>query len=98
MHKTHMGKNMSKSPHKQDSIQQVAGNGLLDRRALLGRGMMLAGAMGAGTAGTLTGAAAEPLAEQPWSLHQGDQVPPYQRPSPHEDKVVRTVDNQNQNP
>jgi len=26
----------------------VAGNGLLDRRALLGRGLLLAGAMGAG--------------------------------------------------
>jgi len=42
-------------------IEQVASNGLLDRRALLGRGVMLAGAMGAGTVGATTGAAAEPL-------------------------------------
>jgi len=38
------------------------------------------------------------LAEAPWSLHPGGQVPPYQRPSHFEDYVVRTVDNQNQNP
>ena len=56
---------MSKS---KNSIEQVAGNGLLHRRALLGRGIMVAGAMGAGSAGLLTGAAAEPLAEAPWSL------------------------------
>ena len=30
------------------SVEQVAGNGLLHRRALLGRGIMLAGAMGTG--------------------------------------------------
>jgi len=34
---------MSKSRHG-SPIEQVAGNGLLDRRALLGRGVMLAGA------------------------------------------------------
>ena len=39
---------MSKS---KNPIEQVAGNGLLDRRALLGRGVMLAGAMGAGAVG-----------------------------------------------
>jgi sulfane dehydrogenase subunit SoxC len=89
---------MSKSRQGGSSIQQVAGNGLLDRRALLGRGIMLAGAMGAGTAGSLTGAAAEPLAEAPWSLHPGDVTPPYQRPSPFEASVVRTVDNPNNEP
>ncbi len=89
---------MSKYPNNRSPIQQVAGNGLLDRRALLGRGVMLAGAMGAGTVGSLTGAAAEPLADGPWSLHPGNPVPPYQRPSPFEDKVVRTVDNQNNVP
>jgi sulfane dehydrogenase subunit SoxC len=73
----------------------VAGNGLLDRRALLGRGVMLAGAIGTGTAGALTGAAAEPLTEAPWSLEPGDVTPPYQRPSNFEKNVVRTVDNPN---
>ena len=84
---------MSKARPSGDSIQQVAGNGLLDRRALLGRGIMLAGAAGAGAAGSLTGAAAEPLTEAPWSTHPGGQVPPYQHASPFENYVVRTVDN-----
>ena len=30
------------------SLEAVAGNGLIDRRALLGRGVVFAGAMGAG--------------------------------------------------
>ena len=89
---------MSKSRYGKNPIQQVAGNGLLDRRALLGRGVMLAGAVGVGTAGSLTGAAAEPLAEAPWSLHPGNPVPPYQRASRFEDYVVRTVDNQHNDP
>ncbi len=84
---------MSKSRQSESLIEQVAGNGLLDRRALLRSGVMLAGAMGAGTAGSLTGAAAEPLAEAPWSTHPGGQVPPYQHASRFEDYVVRTVDN-----
>jgi sulfane dehydrogenase subunit SoxC len=92
------GEIMSKSRRNGSSIQQVAGNGLLDRRALLGRGLMLAGAMGAGTAGSLTGAAAEPLVEAPWSTHPGDVTPPYQRPSQFENNVVRTVDNVNNEP
>ena len=46
-----MSKTQSKSQRNGSAIQQVAGNGLLDRRALLGRGVMLAGAMGAGVAG-----------------------------------------------
>jgi sulfane dehydrogenase subunit SoxC len=62
------------------SIAQVAGNGLLDRRALLGRGVMMAGAMGAGAAGALTGAAAEPLTEAPWSLEPGDVTEPLSAP------------------
>jgi sulfane dehydrogenase subunit SoxC len=89
---------MSKTRQSEKSIQQVAGNGLLDRRALLGRGVLLAGAMGAGTAGALTGAAAEPLTEAPWSTHPGDGTPPYQSPSPFEKSVVRTVDNPNNEP
>jgi hypothetical protein len=42
-----------------ESTEQVAGNGLLHRRALLGRGLTLAGVVGA--SGVPTGAAAEPL-------------------------------------
>jgi sulfane dehydrogenase subunit SoxC len=80
------------------SIEQVAGNGLLHRRALLGRGIMVAGAMGAGSAGLLTGAGAEPLAEQPWSLLPGEVTPPYGRPSRFESNVVRTVDNPKNEP
>jgi hypothetical protein len=38
------------------SLDLVAGNDLIDRRALLGKGIAVAGAMGA--AGTITGAAA----------------------------------------
>ena len=41
----------------------------IDRRALLGRGLALAGATGAGVAPT--GAAAEPLKNDPWSLEMG---------------------------
>jgi sulfane dehydrogenase subunit SoxC len=80
------------------SIGQVAGNGLLDRRALLGRGVMLAGAMGAGAVGSVTGAAAEPLKDGPWSLEVGEAIPPYQTPSPFEKAVVRTVDNPKNEP
>ena len=58
------------------AVEPVAGNGLLDRRALLGRGVMLAGAMGAGAVGSVTGAAAEPLADGPWSLEVGEAIPP----------------------
>jgi sulfane dehydrogenase subunit SoxC len=64
----------------------VAGNGVLHRRALLGRGLALAGALG-------TGAAAEPLTEPPWSLAPGGPMPPYQVPSPFERNVVRLIDN-----
>ena len=73
------------------SPQAVAGNGLLDRRALLGSGIMLAGAMTAGVGGSLTGAAAEPLENGPWSLGPGVPIPPYGQPSKFEQKVVRTI-------
>src|SRR5258708_12428602 len=54
---------MTTSKHRKgaNSIERVAGNGLLDRRALLSHGAALAGAMGVGA----TGAAAEPLAVEP---------------------------------
>ena len=79
-------------------VEAVAGNGLLNRRALLGRGAVLAGAVSAAPLGALTGAAAEPLTEAPltealWSLEPGAVIEPYQRPSRYEKDVVRTVSN-----
>jgi sulfane dehydrogenase subunit SoxC len=89
--------------NKSAPFELVAGNGLIDRRALLGRGMVLAGALGAGSAGSPTGAAAEPLADGPlkdgpWSLEVGAAIPSYQVPSQFEKNVVRTVDNPNNEP
>ena len=80
------------------NIESVAGNGLLDRRMLLGRGMAFAGAMGGGFAGSATTAGAEPLADAPWSLTPGDPVPPYQVPSKFANNVVRTLANPNYEP
>ena len=83
----------SKNRKDANSIERVAGNGLLDRRALLSHGAALAGAMGVGAAGTATGAAAEPLAVDPWTLTPGIPVPAYGVPSRFEDKTVRTLTN-----
>jgi sulfane dehydrogenase subunit SoxC len=77
------------------SLEPVAGNGLLDRRALLGRGIAFAGAMTAGASSSLTGAAAEPLADDPWSQVMGSVTPPLQTPSRFEKDVVRTRSNPN---
>ena len=74
----------------------VAGNGLLHRRALLGSGIMLAGAAAAGVGATT--AAAEPLKDAPWSLRWGQVIPAYQTPSRFESKVVRTLDNPDNSP
>ena len=52
-------------------LTPVAGNGLLDRRALLGRGIMLAGAAATGLGATGNSAAAEPLKDDPWSETMG---------------------------
>jgi len=79
-----------------ETLEPVAGNGLIDRRALLGRGMVLAGAMSTGIGPA--SAAAEPLADDPWSLEVGDPMPPYQGPSKFEAKVVRTLSNPNNEP
>ena len=46
-------------------LEAVAGNGLLNRRVLLGRGAILAGAIGAAPLGSLIGAAAEPPTDGP---------------------------------
>ena len=73
--------------------ETVAGNGLIDRRALLGRGVVYAGAVSAGVGTSVTGAAAEPLAVDPWSKEPGNPIPPYGVPAKYESKVVRTLAN-----
>ena len=80
---------MSKWRRRQNAptIEYVAGNGLIDRRALLGRGITIAGSMGA--AGAVTGAAAEPLADAPWSREFGQITPAIQTPSPFEKDATR---------
>jgi sulfane dehydrogenase subunit SoxC len=76
-------------------LEPIAGNGLLDRRTLLGRGIMLAGAMTAGVGASSTSAGAEPLQNDPWSLEKGSVLPAYQVPSRFENDVVRTLSNPN---
>jgi sulfane dehydrogenase subunit SoxC len=74
-------------------FEQVAGNGLLHRRALLTRGIAIAGAAATGAGASLTGAAAEPLKDDPWSLMQGATTVALQTPSRFEKDVVRTLSN-----
>ena len=76
--------------------EPVAGNGLLHRRALLGGGIAIAGAMGAGP--SITGAAAEPLAVDPWTLEPGSNSKAYELPSRFEKNTVRTLSNPNGEP
>jgi sulfane dehydrogenase subunit SoxC len=85
-----------RNPQKADAPEQAAGNGLLHRRALLSRGLALAGA--AGASGVPMAAAAEPLTEADWSLVPGDPVPAYQLPSKFAKNVVRTLANPNFEP
>jgi sulfane dehydrogenase subunit SoxC len=80
------------------TLEAAAGNGLIDRRALLGRGMVFAGAMSAGIGPSSAAAGAEPLADEPWSLEVGDPMPLYQVPSKFEAKVARTLSNPNHEP
>ena len=85
----------SKSPN--DKVEHVAGNGLLHRRALLGRSIALAGALGAGSLNAKE-AAADPLTEAPWGQLTGDPIPAYQTPSAFAKNVVRTLSNPNFEP
>jgi sulfane dehydrogenase subunit SoxC len=80
-----------KRSDKDGGIDQVAGNGLLHRRALLGSAAL--GVAGAGLGPMATGAAAEPLVEQPWGREPGNNTPPYQTPSIYAKNVVRTLSN-----
>ena len=69
------GIHVSKQEKRAGGPEAVAGNGLLDRRALLGRGIMFAGAAATGVGTSLTSAAAEPLKDEPWSRMQGTITP-----------------------
>src|ERR1700752_4515951 len=69
---------------------QVAGNGLLHRRALPAGGIA-----GAGVGAPLPGPGAEPLSEPDWGLSPGDPVPAYQLPSKFAKNVVRKLANPN---
>src|SRR6516164_1457670 len=80
-------------PQGAPSLDLVAGNGLINRRALLGSGITVAGALGA--TGTMTGAAAEPLADAAWSLAVGQTLPGVQTPSRFEKDVTRALSNPN---
>src|SRR6204780_2844697 len=81
-----------------ETLEAAAGNGLIDRRALLGRGMVFAGAIGAGIGPSSAATGAEPLADDPWSLELGEPMPIYQTPSKFEAKVARTLSNPNFEP
>ncbi len=77
--------------HASSPPEPVAGNGLLHRRALLERGVMLAGVVATGAGSQV--ASAEPLTNGPWSLAPGVPIPHYGQPSKFEQKVVRTLSN-----
>src|SRR5437899_4564381 len=79
-------------------LEPVAGNGLLDRRALLGRGIMFAGAGSTWAGSPRTIAAAEPLRDDAWSLETGAITPALQTPSRFEKDVVRILSNPNGEP
>ena len=76
---------------RRPSADAVAGNGLIDRRALLGQGVAIAGALSTGVG--VTSAAAEPLKDNPWSLEPGSSIKSYELPSRFEKNVARTLNN-----
>jgi sulfane dehydrogenase subunit SoxC len=91
-----MSMNQRRSGGRNPLPEPVAGNGLLHRRALLGGGIAIAGAMGAGP--SVTGAAAEPLAVDPWTLEPGINSKAYELPSRFEKNTVRILSNPNGEP
>ena len=88
----------SRKNQRDDSAPEVAANGLIDRRVLLGRGVLIAGFMSVGFSNSLTRAAAEPLPVDAWSLEIGTAIPPYDRPAKYEKNVVRTLTNPKNEP
>ena len=79
-----------------DALEVVAGNGLLHRRAFLRGSAAIAAAMTGYAVSRST--AAEPLADDPWSLVPGGITPPYEKRSRFEEKVERTLSNPNGEP
>lgn len=76
---------------KVESLEVVAGNGLLHRRAFLSGGAAFAAAV---TVYTLSEtAAAQQLTDAPWSKGRGAGVQEYGTPSSFEKNVVRTLSN-----
>src|SRR4051794_28826932 len=88
----------SKQERMGSQIPEVAANGLMNRRALLGRSVLLAGAAATSVGSSLTGAAAEPLPVDPWSKVPGEKIPAYGVPAKYENKVVRALTNPNGEP
>jgi sulfane dehydrogenase subunit SoxC len=84
------------SKRELERVAVVAGNGLLDRRVFLKGGAALAAAMTGYT--VVRSAAAEPLADDPWSKVAGNLVTTYSLPSRFEKKVARTLSNPNGEP
>src|SRR6478672_1766128 len=82
---------MAIKKHGSDALDQVAGNGLMSRRLLLGRGAAMAGAAGAMTIANSAGA--EPLKDDEWSRAQGTTSKEVDPRSRFEDKVKRTLSN-----
>src|SRR5262245_18802621 len=83
----------SSSRGRAPSLESVAGNGLINRRALLGQGIAIASAVGTGVG--MTSAAAEPLKDEKWSLQFGAVTPTLQTPSQFEKNVTRSPSNPN---
>lgn len=75
---------------ERDALRPVAGNGLLHRRALLTRGLVLASASAAAAA-----PAAEPVVPgdpaPPWMRTPGKPFSIYGQPSRHEQQVIRRI-------
>jgi sulfane dehydrogenase subunit SoxC len=82
---------MTRKKQGSDALDHVAGNGLMSRRLLLGRGAALAGAAGAMTIANSAGA--EPLKDDEWSRSQGTTTKDVDPRSRFEDKVKRTLSN-----
>ncbi len=84
---------MTKKKDGLGALDQVAGNGLMSRRLLLGRGAAIAGAVTfANSAG------AEPLKDDEWGRSQGITSKEVDPRSRFEDKVKRTLSNPNGEP
>ena len=85
-----------RAKQERHDLDFAAGNGLIDRRAFLRGGAALAAAM---TGYSIAKpAAAEPLADDPWSKVPGAISPPYEKRSRYEEKVARTLSNPNGEP